>query len=50
MKGKFNKNIYWFQNDDYPYVEFITNNGGFVYNDFGGRNVSYKKLHRYDCA
>jgi len=50
MKEKYNKNIYCFKDDDYSYVEFIKNNGGFVYNDFGGNNVSYKKLHHYDCA
>lgn len=50
MKGKYSENIYYFQNDDQAYIEFITKNGGFVYNNFGGSNVLYKKLHHFDCA
>ena len=29
MKGKYSENIYYFQNDDQAYIEFITKNGGF---------------------
>ncbi len=50
MKGEYFKNVYFFKNDDQAYLDFITENGGYVYNDFGGSNVKVKKLHHYDCA
>ena len=50
MKDEYFRNVYFFKNDDQAYLDFITENGGYVYNDFGGSEVKYKKLHRYDCA
>lgn len=38
-----------FYNDDPAYEYWLKNIGGYVYNDFGGSNVNYKKLHRSDC-
>ncbi len=49
MKGKYIENIYYFQHEEKAYLEFIIKNEGFVYNDFGGRDASNKKLHHYDC-
>lgn len=50
MKGKNNENVYFFLKDDKGYLDFIIKNGGYVYNDFSGSNVSYKKLHKFDCS
>ena len=50
MKDEYFRNVYYFKNDDQAYLDFITENGGYVYNDFGGSNVKVKKLHHYDCA
>lgn len=38
-----------FYNDDLGYKAWLRDVGGYVYNDFGGGNVKYKKLHRSDC-
>lgn len=31
------------------YSNWLKNVGGYVYNNFGGQNINYKKLHRSDC-
>lgn len=42
--------IVQFKNDDKGYLNWIRDNpNGYVYNDFGGADVTYKKLHRADC-
>jgi hypothetical protein len=38
-----------FYRDDLAYEHWLKNIGGYVYNDFGGSNVDYKKLHKSDC-
>lgn len=43
-------NIYYFKQNDLDFIEFIINTKGYVYNDFGGKKVEYKKVHHYDCA
>lgn len=39
-----------FKNDDVNYEMWLRETGGFVYNNFGGQNIDYKKLHRSDCT
>lgn len=50
MKGEYFKNVYFFKDDDQAYLKFIRKNGGYVYNDYPGSNVNYKKLHHYNCS
>ena len=44
-----NGEIKIFRNDDAGYEQWLKEAGGYVYNDFGGRKVEYKKLHRSSC-
>lgn len=39
-----------FHYNDHKYEEWLTQVRGYVYNDFGGRNVAYKKLHKSTCS
>lgn len=50
MNDKEYENIFFFKNNDLGFVEFIIKNRGYVYNDFGGNKVEYKKLHKFDCV
>jgi len=38
-----------FHQNEPAYERWLRNTGGYVYNDFGGSNVNYKKLHKSDC-
>ena len=38
-----------FYHDEVGYGAWLRDVGGYVYNDSGGTNVDYKKLHRSDC-
>lgn len=44
-----NGEIKLFRNDDAGYEQWLNQAGGYVYNDFGGGDVEYKKLHRSSC-
>ena len=50
MKGLYTDNVYYFQHEDQSFLDFIRKNEGYVFNDFGGSQVQYQKLHHYDCA
>ena len=38
-----------FKNDDDGYENWRREEGGFIYNNFGGHNINYKKLHTSIC-